>query len=154
MKLGDFIESNMCVLLADWIEQARRLGLAPSASISQRSLEDSARQLLTSIAMDIRQPQSSAHRLAKARGLRPENAPEITRQAQEHADDRLAQGFSLNDVVAEYRALRASVIRHWLAVPELATTERLDLRPTRPRCGCRSIAAEPRSRHSASAGVQ
>lgn len=30
-----------------------------------------------------------------------------------HADDRLAHGFAINDLIAEYRALRASVLRRW-----------------------------------------
>jgi signal transduction histidine kinase len=33
--------------------------------------------------------------------------------AREHANDRLDQGFALNDVVAEFRALRATVLRRW-----------------------------------------
>jgi signal transduction histidine kinase len=124
MKLGDFIESNMDVLLADWIEQARHLGLV-SRPIVETGLEDSARQLLANIAQDMGEAQSDAHRSEKGRGLRPENAPEVTRQAQEHADDRLAQGFSLNDVVAEFRALRASVVRHWLAATDADGVGRL-----------------------------
>ncbi len=124
MKLCDFIESNMDLLLADWIEQARRLGLT-SPPAPETVQEDSARLLLANIARDMRDAQSNAHRSAKGQGLRPENAPEITHQAQVHAEDRLAQGFSINDVVAEYRALRASVVRHWLGDPGTAA-ERLD----------------------------
>jgi signal transduction histidine kinase len=37
----------------------------------------------------------------------------VTNAALEHADDRLDQGFTLDDVVAEFRALRATVLRHW-----------------------------------------
>lgn len=32
----------------------------------------------------------------------------------------------MNDVIAEFRALRASVARHWLAAPAAATAKRLD----------------------------
>ena len=30
-----------------------------------------------------------------------------------HADERLAHGFGINDVVAKFRALRATVLRRW-----------------------------------------
>jgi hypothetical protein len=46
---------------------------------------------------------------AKSWGDRPQSASGFNEAAHEHADDRLSQGFGINDVVAEYRALRASV---------------------------------------------
>lgn len=64
----------MDVLVADWIEQARLLGLnAPRGN--QSELEDSGRMLLASIADDVRETQSRAHRAAKGRGLRPGMRP-------------------------------------------------------------------------------
>jgi signal transduction histidine kinase len=71
------------------------------------------------------QAQSDAQRDAKSGGQLSDNAPGITGIARNHADDRLAQGFSLDDVVAEFRALRASVIRHWLTVPSVDAIARL-----------------------------
>jgi signal transduction histidine kinase len=125
MKLGDFIGLNMDVLLTDWVAQARRLGMA--ASLAQDfNAEDSARQLLEQIARDMAQPQSDAERDAKGIGQRPDNAPGVTLVAREHADDRLTQGFSLNDLVAEYRALRASVARRWRAQATTDVAVRLD----------------------------
>ncbi len=57
--------------------------------------------------------QSQAQQEDKSRGLRRGNAPDITMYAQRHADIRLAQGFTLDQMASEYRALRASVLRRW-----------------------------------------
>lgn len=113
MTLADFIDANMDVLLTDWVKQARRLGAA--SAISEAQLQDSAQRLLMCISQDMRSPQSDTDQSAKSYGERPANAPAMTRIARTHADARFEQNFSLDSVVAEYRALRASVVRHWLA---------------------------------------
>lgn len=111
MTLADFIDANMDVLLADWVGQARRLGAAPA--IPADHLRDSARRLFECIAQDMRTSQSGAEQSAKSYGERPGNAPAMTRAARAHADERFGQGFALDSVIAEYRALRASVVRRW-----------------------------------------
>lgn len=124
MNLATFIGLNMDILLHDWVAQAQRLGVATSLT-QDVNLEDSARLLLEHIVQDMQQAQSDAQRDAKSVGQRPDNAPGITGIARTHADDRLVQGFSLDDVVAEFRALRASVVRHWLNVPSVDAIARL-----------------------------
>jgi signal transduction histidine kinase len=125
VNLATFIESNIDALLHDWVAQAQRLGVA--ASLAQDvNFEDSARLLLEQIAQDMQHAQSDVQRDAKSFGQLPDNAEGITRIARTHADERLAQGFSLDDVVAEFRALRASVVRHWLDLPSEDATARLN----------------------------
>jgi len=57
--------------------------------------------------------QSEPGRSDKSRGDAPENSPALIEDAKSHAQDRLAASFSLNEIVSEYRALRASVLRRW-----------------------------------------
>ncbi|KVD88270.1 hypothetical protein WI90_20905 [Burkholderia ubonensis] len=109
--LPDFIDANVEILATDWVEQAQRLG---ASALSARALDVSARRLLKALAEDIRDAQNAAQQLATGGGECPLNVLDVTREARRHADDRLAQGFSVNDMVAEYRALRASVVRRWL----------------------------------------
>ena len=123
MTLADFIGANMDVLLADWVDQARRLGAASAIAGVER--QDSARRLLTCIAQNMRAPQRDADRSANSYGELPANAAAITRVARTHADARFEQNFSLDAVIAEYRALRASVVRHWLATGTGGGTEML-----------------------------
>ncbi|WP_185734449.1 RsbRD N-terminal domain-containing protein [Burkholderia sp. Bp9031] len=103
----------METLAIDWVDQAQRLG---ATTLSARALDASARRFLKALARDIRDAQSDAQQIAKGRGERPLNASNVTREARRHADDHPAQGFSLNDVITEYRALRTSVARRWLSI--------------------------------------
>lgn len=112
--LADFIEQNTQPILDDWRQFADHLALS-ERHLSCAELEDSARDMLSSIVEDMRQDQSDQRGADKSHGDAPENAPAITRNARLHAQNRLGQGFTIDDVVAEYRALRASVTRHWLA---------------------------------------
>ncbi|GAB2876011.1 HAMP domain-containing sensor histidine kinase [Paraburkholderia jirisanensis] len=112
MSLSDFIEVNLSELIDEWAAFAGTISLKDN-HLSESQLRNSARDILTRIAEDMREPQSSAQQLAKSRGDRHDSDSAFDRTARQHADDRLAQGYGINDVVAEYRALRASVLRRW-----------------------------------------
>lgn len=113
MSLPDFIEANISTLVDDWAEYARTISLKHSA-LTETQLRDSARDILLRIAADMREPQTDAQQQAKSRGDERDPESAFDRVAHQHADDRLAHGFGVNDVVGEYRALRASVLRQWL----------------------------------------
>jgi hypothetical protein len=73
--------------------------------VRREELRDCAKRLLLEIAAEIRA-------LAKeAPGADWSSAPGVTEIAREHAYARLSQGFELPELIAEYRALRASVVR-------------------------------------------
>ncbi|MBA2961672.1 MULTISPECIES: sensor histidine kinase [Ramlibacter] len=112
MDISDFIEQHVDPIVAEWVEFARSR-LPSSGGLSFGELADHAKVLLVAVAADIRQAQGAARRHEKSQGNAPGNAPEITRIARDHAEQRFAQAFSLDQLVAEYRALRASVIRRW-----------------------------------------
>jgi signal transduction histidine kinase len=69
--------------------------------------------MLQRVAADMRLDQSGVQQVEKSRGEKGGGAVDVTDAALEHADDRLDQGFTLDDVVAEFRALRATVLRRW-----------------------------------------
>jgi hypothetical protein len=69
--------------------------------------------MLQRVAADMRLNQNGAEQEEKSRGKKGGDTEEVTDAGMEHADDRLDQGFTLNDVVAEFRALRATVLRRW-----------------------------------------
>ena len=62
-------------------------------------------------AADIEAPQTSAEQVKKSRGDKHQAGGHSA--AETHAAVRLAGGFSLDQMVSEYRALRASVIKLW-----------------------------------------
>lgn len=112
MSLSDFIEANLDGLVDDWTEFAGQLmGHSPPLTVQQ--LRNSARDLLQKIAVDMRSDQNSVTQRAKSHGEDDGDPANIKKVAQGHANDRLDQGFKLDDVVAEFRALRAAVLRGW-----------------------------------------
>lgn len=112
MRLSEFIRHSIDDVVDEWAEFAR--SNVPSAEhLGPEELGSYARKLLLHIADDIEARQSASDEYEKSRGKRPDNAPAVTESARQDADQRLRQGFSLMDVFAEYRALRANVVRRW-----------------------------------------
>ncbi|KVH14723.1 histidine kinase [Burkholderia anthina] len=113
MRLADFIVRNMEPILMRW--EAFAATLLPAAkSMDSGGLRDHARQILEAVAEDLRTPQTRKEQHEKSLGRAPEpmNAEETA--AQTHAVLRAQRGFNINQLVAEYRALRASVLRLWI----------------------------------------
>lgn len=112
MRLADFILANREPILREWEEFARTCAPA-SGTMDVEALRDHADQMLTVIAGDLRTPQDRFEQSEKSKGrARPED-PESTTAAEKHGAGRAESGFSVEQMVAEYRALRASVIRLW-----------------------------------------
>lgn len=110
MRLAEFIHRNREAIISEWVTFARSL-LAPGRTASPAALRDHAAALLRAIAFDIEAYQSAANQSAKARGRR-DHGP-LGGVGWIHAATRIESGFRLDQVVAEYRALRASVLRLW-----------------------------------------
>jgi signal transduction histidine kinase len=113
MRLADFIVSEMEAILAHW-QAFAATNLPAAARMSALALRDHAQQILRAVSEDLRTPQTRLAQAEKAMGRAPEliDAPETA--AQTHALLRAQSGFDIKQLVAEYRALRASVLRLWL----------------------------------------
>lgn len=109
MTLSRFIRERAEQILDDWIAFARSI---PSASLfDDATLRDHAAGILEAVAVDLEQPQDPQCQEAKSKG-ETSHTTEIS-QARQHGAARLFDGFTVSDAVAEFRALRASVLRHW-----------------------------------------
>jgi signal transduction histidine kinase len=112
MRLAEFIRKNREAIVSEWEEFARtRLPVAAEMTPSQ--LRDHAVELIQAAATDLEAEQSSDEQKEKSRG--EGSARRMRQVARNHAMDRMRSGFRLDQVLAEYRALRASVIRLWEA---------------------------------------
>ena len=114
MRLSDFILSNMEPILREWEAFAR--GIAPNSQMGSLALRDHAADILSATIRDMQSAQSATERTAKSRGVSRagEGGGATLNGASElHAVDRLGSGFDLLELFAEYRALRASVLRLW-----------------------------------------
>lgn len=126
-SLTTFIRANLEPILSEWEVFARALPGTESMDIA--ALRDHAKGMLQVIADDLETPQTLREQSQKAQGrsdagerrlLTPQPAPTPT-PAQEHGAGRADSGFSVSQMVAEFRALRASVIHLWTTQQDTAT---------------------------------
>lgn len=110
VRLSDFILNNMEVILQGWEEFARTIE-PPALTMDDVELRDHARQLLTVIAADLRTPQSDHQQSEKSKGNGPRGVHDTASET--HAEARLQSGYTVEQLVSEYRALRSSVLRLW-----------------------------------------
>jgi hypothetical protein len=118
MRLSEFIRNHLDAILVEW--EAFAATLLPAASgLTSLALRDHAPHILEAVAKDLATPQTALEQSEKSKGRAPviEGAPETA--AQTHAVLRARSGFDINQLVAEYRALRASVLRLWIGAGPL-----------------------------------
>jgi len=114
MRLADFIEQNTERILKEWVEFAAGHS-RPGRSMDLSALRDDALGMLKTIIADLRTPQTDAEQKTKSKGEAdsPRGTPDTPAEA--HGAERAQTGFTIAEMVSEYRALRASVIRLWIA---------------------------------------
>jgi signal transduction histidine kinase len=112
MRLAEFIVQHREQIINEWETFARSL-LGPARQLSSSALRDHAAGILDDIVADMCTSQTREEQSAKSKGhgelRRLEGA------GRSHALRRLETGFTLDQLVAEYRALRASVLGLWTA---------------------------------------
>lgn len=113
MRIAEFITSCMESILMEWEAFAR--GIAVDAEMDSLALRDHAKEILLATVQDMNSSQSAAQRTARSRGKGQAEEFDIALNgaSELHAIGRLGCGFDLMEVISEYRALRASVLRLW-----------------------------------------
>jgi signal transduction histidine kinase len=121
-----FLEQNVDGVVDEFESFARTTG--PSAEhLSSRELRDHAALVLRAIAADMATVQSPSSQHEKAEGRAVKSAfTRVVQTARQHAQHRFQQGFTLPQMLSEYRALRASVIRRWRVELGVAGGAQLD----------------------------
>ncbi|MDM0110548.1 sensor histidine kinase [Variovorax sp. J22R133] len=111
MRLSQFIQANIEEIMEDWEAFARTM-IPPAETMSVIELRDHAHDILLDIASEMDSNQSEDQREAKGKGLAPQSAKASFSSV--HGKLRHSVGFDVSQVSAEYRALRASVLRLWM----------------------------------------
>jgi len=126
MRLADFILSNVEPILGEWEIFARSIGAGNH--LDQASLRDHGEQILKATARDMVTSQTAVERTKKSKGdgQTGHSSEALDGASDKHAIDRLGLGFDLIEVMSEYRALRASVLRLWHESIPTAHREDLD----------------------------
>ncbi|WP_264479140.1 sensor histidine kinase [Lichenihabitans sp. PAMC28606] len=84
------------------------------ANMSVSALRDHIVEILSFIADDLETPQTDTQQISKSQGDGPTESLYRQSAAEAHAALRLSNGFNIDQMVSEYRALRASVVKLWI----------------------------------------
>lgn len=123
MRLAAFITENTDEIVAEW--EGFALSLVPADQhMGSLSLRDHIEQLLVFIVQDLNSAQTDAEQVRKSHGDKA-SAP-YPSAAETHASLRYDGGFDMDQMVSEYRALRASIVKLWDAT--LVEVTRQDLK--------------------------
>jgi signal transduction histidine kinase len=106
--LSAFIRDNHRDIIEEFSAFARTL-MPPPSAMTEQDLRDHCEELLDAITEDLGTAQTSDEQSQKSRGYG--SAKMMRASGRLHADGRLQHGFTLSQVLAEFRALRASVLR-------------------------------------------
>lgn len=121
MKLSTFILDNLETILQEW--EAFASTIDPLKDADKLELRDHAAALLKVVALDLDTPQAEHESIAKSRGLAPHQKEDTA--AENHAGHRISAGLNSDQVMAEFRALRSSVLRLWAQRIEVPTSNEL-----------------------------
>lgn len=117
MRLSLFIAERKESILQEWEDFARSIS-PPSCPMDVAALRDHAALMLHEIVKDLETPQSGSQQSDKSKG---HGANKFEKGgAERHAEERLELGYSIDQLVSEFRALRASVLKLWAREPGLA----------------------------------
>jgi signal transduction histidine kinase len=108
MSLSAFIGDHHEEIISEFAVFARTL-MPPGADMTDAELRDHAEDLLTAVVDDIKLAQTSEEQSRKSQGRGAANTMRASGRL--HADNRIEHGFTFRSVLAEFRALRATVLR-------------------------------------------
>jgi signal transduction histidine kinase len=110
VRLADFILEQMEPILQAWEDFAKTIE-PPALTMDRKALRDHASHMLKAIAIDIGTPQTAFEQAEKSKARGPQESEDTA--AETHAEARVLSGYTIEQLVSEYRALRASVLRLW-----------------------------------------
>lgn len=150
MKFSDFIRNNLDAIVGAWEAFARTVPAAQS--MSTLALRDHCRQILLTIADDMDTAQTRQEQANKSMDMSPP-AGHGESAAESHGTLRHLAGFDLIQLVAEFRAMRASVLSLWRLSGEHGSAGAAIEEITRFNEGIDQALAESVERFSANLGA-
>ena len=110
MRLADFIRANTAAIISEW-ESFAKTFVPAAGSMTPLALRNHIQQILVFISDDMDTAQTPSEQILKSHGEKPKML--YPSAAETHASLRHAGGFNMDQMVSEYRALRASVLKLW-----------------------------------------
>ena len=112
MRLNVFISQNMEDILAQW-ESIAASFFQVESGISAPLLRSQAQQILEAVVTEICTLQTNEKQINKSKGLIPSLPGATETAAESYGLLRAKGGFEMKQMLSEYRALRASVLKLW-----------------------------------------
>jgi signal transduction histidine kinase len=112
MRLSAFISADTSVIVEEWESFVRAL-LPAAEGMTPIALRDHITNMLVFITADMDSRQTTTQQVIKSHGEKARTSGQSV--AEVHASLRRAGGFNLDQMVSEFRALRASVVKLWAA---------------------------------------
>lgn len=112
MRLATFIASHHESILHAWVAFARNQ-LPAARNLDAMGLEDHGTKILEEIVRNMGVTEDEREVKAKSEGNSLLASTSARVPSRSHARQRERQGFEVGQMVAEYRALRATVLRLW-----------------------------------------
>lgn len=122
MSLSAFIRTHHEAIITEFAAFAKTL-MPPGVDMTETALRDHAEDILSAVVHDMSIAQTSGEQSRKSQGRGSARTMEVVGRL--HADDRIGHGFTFRSVLAEFRALRATVLRLYA---ESGATELADVR--------------------------
>src|ERR1700722_8130908 len=112
MRVAEFIRTHPAEIEAEWEKFARAVSPV-SRDLDAPTLRDHLRGILVAMADDMESNQTSEEQAEKSQGAQIQGGA-LDQITALHARMRLNSGFNLEQAVAEYRALRSSILFLWV----------------------------------------
>jgi signal transduction histidine kinase len=122
-SLSQFIRHSLAELADEWQRHAATC-MPAAEQMNLDQLRNHVRELLVWVADDMESPQTAREQREKSQGYQHRSSTQDT-AAEGHAALRVESGFTLEQVVGEFRALRASVLHRRAAT--LPTLSKVDI---------------------------
>lgn len=122
MSLSAFIRTHHEAIISEFAAFAKTL-MPPGVEMTETALRDHAEDILSAVVHDMSIAQTSGEQSRKSQGRGSARTMEVVGRL--HADDRIGHGFTFRSVLAEFRALRATVLRLYA---ESGATDLADVR--------------------------
>ena len=119
MRLFTLIETNMDVILDEWDTFAKTLF---HEGKPHYLLRDHAHEMLTQLMADMKTAQTAQEQFDKSKGNVSPYHPSDS-AASVHGMMRSNEGFTSFEIAAEFRSLRASILRLWLPKIDVMSKE-------------------------------
>jgi signal transduction histidine kinase len=112
MRLAPFILTHLDSILRDWVDFAKG-SISAGRGMTELALRDDAEDILREVAREMSTRQDAEEQQAKSQGAGSTDNAVNHEPARAHALQRARSGFEVNQMVSEFRALRATVLRLW-----------------------------------------